>query len=535
MVRINAAKVDKYLHITEEKKKEWLRLFPFLEFDRFGRASVGNIQVDDTALAEELYNFVLSESFFNAIKIWENKNELKLPNYFDIALKRFNCGTTRLVANSEVYLCSTAGGEDKHMRLSKILAQIQAIWEKETCPEYSELRKEIKKLRKEGLTFSNSLELVDLSEKKKSLEIGNFYVAYDHFQNAIKKGTEMWLSINPLDLITSSGNQGDNPTRFDSCWSLEMELASDEIHVDRSGCHSSGSACLNMGRITNRGILFIKNGRTLNVPGTDFDFIGYSERSHVWLDEICGNSSLFLERVYPSKCYERRRDWFEALTKSGFDVKEESCNTEEFDYQDSENLNNYSNKSGGALFLDNVAITSGTLYYLNGCRMDYDYDDNIDGIIEAVYCCECGDSTDSDDRYEVGGNIYCSYCFNDRYVSCQYCGEPVEINNAIEIEGYYYCEYHANVRGCQCEGCGEWAYTEHMEEYNGDYYCRSCFDEHHTYCANCGEAVSYNDAVELEYEYYCEDCVSVYSSCGSKYPVSDGYFVCKNCTNEGVA
>lgn len=508
MKRIDKNKVQQYLHITADKIKEWEHYFPMLDFDKFGRAKLCNIKPDLNELLRELRSSWASDSFVLAIEHWMDVNGTinRLPYYgshYDIHYFMALFDTSELLCHNLVTVVKD--NREKKMKLSKILSQIQEIWETEMETRYADIRREIKMRREQGETFSSSRPLQELHSEKKKLESGNLYVAHDQFLNQVKKTPELWLSVNPLDIITSSGDDADNPTKFSSCWSIQMIAHDDYIAAYSYGCHSSPSACMNIGKIMNRGILFTKNGNTLRVPNTDFDFLGYSERAHVWFD--INPVGIFMEKNYPIKTDQRKQEFLNALESVGIHIIHEPSAVQRFNYIDYNGVENYIEKSSGNLFLDNVAIEDGLLYRLCGSRVDYEYGNNIDGIPLHCHCSECGCAIYSeDDSYTYYNDYFCHSCYHHLFTICDSCGEVIERDNAIYIEDYSYCEYHASRVGDQCYECGDWYFFEDLHAVDYRNYCSDCFNEEYTYCYNCGDAVSIEETEDVNGNDYCKYC-----------------------------
>ena len=110
----------------------------------------------------------------------------------------------------------------------------------------------------------------------------------------IDQSIENYTLQYPLDFLTCSG---------DSTEALQSSILvkpfcsekRNRCSLEEDGCYSSAEALLLLGSIPNVGMVYQKNGNFIEVPNTDFSFIGYTMRGRCWLDE----RGLWIENFYP--------------------------------------------------------------------------------------------------------------------------------------------------------------------------------------------------------------------------------------------
>lgn len=545
-MRLDKSYVEKVQEVIDRKVEIWEEQFSRLKFDRWGRALIAPLtgikesDCDNLKYASdtftEAFNSYLEQKGYGIRTRYGNYRDDFVSN----AISPFDYVENYYHFKKE---------DDKLVRVkaSKVLASVQDIWVKDN-PDYTNISKEIKSLRENGATYEGSGRLRELMYLKGSIEQGNLYVIYQSIMNQHNgQSSGVYLSVNPLDLLTSSGNYGNNPTNFSSCWSTDIYSEGDSVRVNSGSCYSSPEAILSLGNINNRGILYIPNDRTMEVPNTEFSLLGYKERTHCWFD--ISPNGLWLEKVYPSG-YDKAFDKYtEALADKGIDRLKPDFDNDfdirSFNYNDSDNLREFDYNRGGSVFLDSVAIENCTLYYLPKYRTEYNYDGNITGLLDnedRFECMDCGDYC-SEEYYVRDHGYICRDC-RDNYSRCEECGDlthdddmcTVYNNNGIQLcicEGcrdyeYFYCEscgeyhhensQHSSTDGYICSNCTEnYSYCDYCGEYHrvdsyetegGDYICEDCVENNNLdVCSACG--VAFREVTEVDGDYYCDTCIPV--------------------------
>lgn len=437
--------ISNALKVVEEKKKLWSEYIPNVEFDKYGRTVIAKLP---TLCSSSVEDNILSK--FCSDNYIECFNKYLATNGYLIRLRDGNYvsrihGVDILSPDDFIdnycHLKKMENDKLVKMKMSKVLAHTQELWES-MHPIYGMICKEIKKLRNKGESFSN-YDLANLTKDKMILEKGNLYCRYQELLNENVGSNELILSINPLDLLTSSGetdvDNNLNPTKFSSCWSLvftEYENRPYRYRVTKEGCYSSPEGAVSLGSILNRGMLFIKNGNELKIDD-DMTLFGYKERSHVWLD----TKGVWLEKMYPNKSVRRKKELLESLKSNNVSVinEESISNMEKFEIQDIKGIKRYINTTGRKhLFLDRVAIGDRDfdLHYLDEDRCDFDYDNpDLDPVIDdEVECdgCECYIDVDGENYHVTHDDrIICDSCYEEYYFTCPICGEIHKIDEGI--------------------------------------------------------------------------------------------------------
>jgi hypothetical protein len=522
MLKLDSMLFEKVNERLQEKIQWWKERYPALEFDVNGRAIVGQLPKIDEELIRDDLCFGWSYAYKKAFSKYLEQNEYKIKDKY-AEYRGYNrnfdsfyeFSYNDLIENS--FHFEKADGRKVNVKASRVLQAIHKIWIEEYHPEYQLIIDEIKRLRGEGFTYSNSEDVVNLTKDKERLGGGNLSIKYEDVLNSNAGTRNLYLSINPLDKLTSSGCEGDNPTGFSSCWSLGFDKDGTEYNVEARGCYSNPQGQVALGSIINTGMIYIPNGKTLEVNG--FSFLGYKERSHVWIDE----NGLWIEKLYPCKDDRRKKNMREICSKIFPIIKDEDVQEyEEFSIQDTEGIKNYCNavQQGYKIFLDRVAIDRNNDYkmvYLTQDRVDYNYSNPDDIPEERTRCSECGEYHDEDDMEyvaEIDGYL-CSSCFNEGYAYCYHCNhihrkcDMTWINSADS----YVCDRCLNSRYTQCEHCDEWVedgdITE-VKDSNGytAKICSDCKDDHYEYCSDCDMYV-HEDYMSTgtDGERYCDDCI----------------------------
>jgi hypothetical protein len=529
MLKLNKELFDEVNKTLERKLQWWKEKYPSLEFDTNGRAIVGQLPKIDVDVVSDDLCFNWSESYSRAFAKYLERNEYKIKDR-NGRYRSHGYGLNSLYAFDPNDLVENAfhfektDGRKVNVKASRVLQAVHKIWIEEHHPEFQGIINEIKRLRGEGLTYSNSEDVVNLTKDKERLGKGNPSIKYEDILNSNAGTRNLYLSINPLDKLTSSGACGYNPTGFSSCWSTSVDKMYDDddkhigYGVREYGCYSSPEGQIALGSILNTGMIYVPNGKTLEVDG--FSFLGYKERSHVWID----TNGLWIEKIYPCKDGRRKQNMREICSRIFSIINDNDvAEYQEFDIQDHEGLKHYCEvveDTPNRLFLDRVAINRDDDYklvYLTDDRVNYSYQ-NPDDLPEDESrnkCAICGRYHDSDDmRWVDEEDIYvCDDCFEDHFRYCYKCDTIHRIGDMTEVDDEYYCDRCLDKYFIQCEDCEEWIEKDDaccvIDLYgNGAYVCESCRDENYVYCNDCGEFVHKDNAEEgSDEQMYCTDCI----------------------------
>lgn len=280
---INKKNVQRAREIINAKKEIWNKAFPDIVFDDNGRALVGSLPSYDR------------NAFYYKIK--QNTS----PLFEECLLEAYKELRLKPIALSDIeynqYLSKrleveTETGFKQERSLPSILSKASSIWERK-MPMYRPLRNVYKPINKAKESASD---IETLKTILKSMENGNTYIAYDNLMRVFQP-KDMYISINPLDKLFSSGGDGTNSlTKFSSCWRNHVDINDNgTIKFSSSGEYSNPKAQVLLGEHPLCGMLVIPNENTIEVDG--MKFFGMLQRSHIWLHE----GEIFLENVYPDK------------------------------------------------------------------------------------------------------------------------------------------------------------------------------------------------------------------------------------------
>ena len=289
-VLIDKEKVNWAREVINSKKELWKSKFPSLEFDEDGRAFVGQLPGYDERIFNKEIGRKNAAAFNKCLK--EACTELRIKpislkdlTYADFCLKRI--------------IVTTKSGNVQERSLPSILARANSIWERK-MPLHRPLRNLYKTMVKEDST-SNDVEIVkDILNK---MEYTNIYMSYDKLMR-IFQNKNVYISINPLDKLFSSGGDGsDSITRFFSCWANDMSILDDDsVEISPLGSYANPMAQIKLGEHALCGMIIVPNDNELDVFG--MKFLGMLQRSHIWLRD----DSIFIENIYPDKDSKEIRD-----------------------------------------------------------------------------------------------------------------------------------------------------------------------------------------------------------------------------------
>jgi hypothetical protein len=334
-----------------------------------------------------------------------------------------------------------------------------------------------------------------------------------------------------------------------------MEIQNEQLLVGGDSCYAYPEAQIALGKITNRGMFYIPNGKVLTVPGGDFKLIGYKERTHCWFNR----NNVITEVIYPNKNDTRRNEVLAVLDGIGFNtIKDNDLRGDDykpFDFQDKAGIKNYFDVACdyGHIFLDRVAIDTDDNYklvMLQEPRVHYDYDspDELPERDGGYICEDCGCRMSEDDGYIThDGRRICCDCYENNYFTCSDCDEVHHIDYMITVGDYCYCEDCIDRNFTRCDCCGEYVsndYTYTVHDKYGDEVevCPYCFEDNYSMCTCCDEYYPNDKLTQVEKEdaWYCESCyderIVTCHDCGEVFDIErqgvlekDGKTYCDDC------
>ena len=125
-----------------------------------------------------------------------------------------------------------------------------------------------------------------------------------------------------------------------------------------------------------------------------------------------------------------------------------------------------------------------------------------------LICADCGREidTENEEYFETkNGDIICSDCRDEYYITCEGCGELIHIDDTIEAEDTsgYWCDDCAQDNFSTCDCCGEWFHNDELTYNSNDdcYYCADCYDE----CDDYDDFITSYHEHKGQYEFYKTD------------------------------
>lgn len=236
------------------------------------------------------------------------------------------------------------------------------------------------------------------------------------------KGT-FCLSIHPLDYMTMSDNNCD----WDSCMSwlndgcyrqgtVEMMnspmvvvgylTASEEMSLPY---HGDGTEDLRWNNKKWRQLFIVDNNIISNVKAYPYRNDSLTKTGIDWLRELMGAENYFDEYC------DWESGWCAMLDDKSYSFEPETC----YMYNDFENSNGlfcYVGKNCPPYY---QFCYSGASECMNCGKLNCDFGGEETRLVcydcePSYYCAECGDHYySSDDMYELDGEYYCEYCYND--------------------------------------------------------------------------------------------------------------------------
>ena len=403
-MRVNQETVIQYLQVVERKKQVWEALIPHLQFDKFGRAKIkeqgqksydvvkyfGKEVIDEKGIP-------LSSSFIEAFNLYLKEEEVAFVNGENV-LPAIESGKDIPVEGLTVNRFKLYDGRRAiTIKASKVLSKVQEIWSAMN----SKYEETLQKIREIPVSERNGGNYLSLMLSKTLYEKGNLYVDYQKIMND-QSHRELYISINPLDFLTSSGGTNGNPTKFSTCLSLSLSREEDSVSFCSDGYYSSPKAQLLLATIPNVGIIYQKNGNFVNVPNTDFSFMGYSMRARVWIDR----RGMWVESFYPYKIETDRLirlglPLIRANQEIMFSDKHDFTHFIGIDADSQESVKEFARYClaySDSIYLDRVGVNrEGRVFMLPYLRKDYDdagegfqapYDEYYEDEVDSYSCLE---------------------------------------------------------------------------------------------------------------------------------------------------
>lgn len=141
------------------------------------------------------------------------------------------------------------------------------------------------------------------------------------------------------------------------------------------------------------------------------------------------------------------------------------------------------------------------------CACEYSADET-NGLLKdnGLTCCSCGERYDDEDHMQnVDDDLYCEYCFDERFYRCDACSEAVFSDDTRGDDDGQYCEDCFDRRFTCCERCDEHVRNHDIITVDDRPICRDCCDEHYSDCEECGETFENDD---LDEKRHCEECAA---------------------------
>lgn len=532
-----------------EKKAFWQEKLG-VEFDKYGRAVIGTVIQNDTKRKNELA-YIFHRHNFDPVmergmaKYMQEKKYIGIldVNGYKEKIEVSFMGCVRAMRTTTIDKGTVRFEKVKDdgsttvvkVKTSTVFSAIKEHWISEN-PDYDELCSEIKKLRKEGNNFSNCPALSILSNQKKDMEKECIYFEYDRWQNEATEKSNIYLTINPLDVLTASGENDYNPTKFSTCWDLKIytcddnEYLEDKIVVEKEGCYAYPISMLALNQIKNRALIYIENGNEL-VPfkSSDYTMKGYQYRVHCWYDENI--NKVTHSRLYPKGTSENifsnvniplvdSTSVYKDGTKIGINDWDGICK-----FLSASEYNEYDHEAEAGIFLDREYYCDEDDCFkgLSSNRLEYEYNEGIGNPqLGGTVCEDCGARHCEEDMYYIEDHGFvCESCCNDNYRRCYHCEELIHTESVMYIEDVqeYVCRECVDNNYYFCDGCNEYhRYSTTYVECDDVELCDSCLEEKYTYCTSCEEWHRESNVREIQiskYEYInvCEDCYQDYVEC----------------------
>lgn len=467
------------------------KAFSGLEFDSFGRAKIGTMvnPINVEPLLEQLDDYEYDEKYFSS-----NFKKYCIEKSYEGVYHNIDSTDPISVSNIDKYYPSTIigiscmveniirfrklNGKIVRVKLTRVLSEVYKNFDND-YPEYKKTKDKLKEARK-----NNDLEeIAFLQPIKNNMEKGVFIFEYDKFLNANALLDDLYISVNPLDILTSSGTDADwnyanypPHSTFKTCYSTLIGKTDKRVRVYSDGCYSDPYHLYKLGRINNRAIIYSHNSNIINIPFDDFNFIGYKLRINCWINKAEDNTyRLFLEKSYPTQTL---KNAIETTLKNKGIILQDNIESITAFHSDLQIKNDNIAVSESNVYLDKVGINDdGVLCMLPKPRIEEKYVDNIGVELKQSYICKCGKLDYEEAMYHVDGTYICYDCFCRDYVTCMECDDYHLKEATVKTMGHGYickqCIETLNIPICEvCNKAHSSSYTYEHENYK--HLCRNC-------------------------------------------------------------
>lgn len=501
MITINKEFINSYKEILEKKIDLFKEAFPQLEFDSNGRAFLCKSNISEDIyihIYKKISNSSFNFAYFqdNLIKYMEKNKYEGIRNTYcnyikpgDFTARDFFLTLDEGDFKNNYFHFKKESGDCIKVKMTRVLNKVYENIRVD-FPDYDKLLKDLKEARNKS-----DLELVTkLKEEKESFEENHLIYIYDHIlNNKALSSLDLYITVNPLDILTSSGTAYESEDRykhttFGSCYSVDFYKEKDNKNKDtivayRNGCYGEPEDLLLLGSIKNRAIIYTPNTNTINIPDTDFFFQGYKFRINSWLnfDDEDGYA-LFLEKAYPdANLYTNIVE--SILNNTEIEIESKPCEITAFHNKVQDYEMNQETLDNADCYLDYTAINDeNELVMLDQCREHNDDGSNVGlDFLEVYSCCyECNSITHEDelcysDYYEES---YCEDCYNKLHVTCECCGNDFakeELDYDFKtINGKYYCDECLENKPI-CSKCNA-PFSGNVFMIEEDVLCNRCFN-----------------------------------------------------------
>lgn len=278
-----------------------------------------------------------------------------------------------ILENKIQFLKKLANGTTKiiTMKYSKFIAKIHDLWLETTKGQvYAQMHKKYK-------ADKHNEEAKINYELMKSF---SWYLLYLDERNFLSNNQDLdiYFSVNPVDNLHISGAHCSKKklTNFNSCMATDIIQIGQNVKVTANREFSNPIRQLLLNYIPNRGMLFITNGKTMQIPNADIIIFGYFMRVDMW---ATGNNNIHLGRMYPNSLPPFKAivdKFFMRYHLTNFEFSEGHEAVKETTLDLSAEIQHFMqrDKHGNPIYLDKVAISEDekSLYYLENLRSHYE-------------------------------------------------------------------------------------------------------------------------------------------------------------------
>ena len=96
-----------------------------------------------------------------------------------------------------------------------------------------------------------------------------------------------------------------------------------------------------------------------------------------------------------------------------------------------------------------------------------------------LICSCCGAELDTEDYYEMQGELLCPDCYHNETVACEHCGERIWLDDNAGSDNMPLCQRCYDDYYTTCECCGRIIHRDYANyDDDDDYrYCDRCYEE----------------------------------------------------------